>query len=50
MNKKQLLDRFTQELRIDIQIQVDASPMSRPILEKKGFQFLSCSYPCMMTD
>jgi GNAT superfamily N-acetyltransferase len=25
---------------------VDASPMSRPILEKHGFQFLGFSYPC----
>jgi hypothetical protein len=25
---------------------VDASPMSRPILEKRGFQLLGFSYPC----
>lgn len=25
---------------------VDASPMSRPILEKLGFQFIAYSYPC----
>jgi GNAT superfamily N-acetyltransferase len=28
---------------------VDASPMSRPILEKHGFQLLSYSYPCEWT-
>ncbi|MFF0830481.1 GNAT family N-acetyltransferase [Brevibacillus sp. NPDC003359] len=27
-------------------LMVDASPMSRPILEKKGFEFLAYSYPC----
>lgn len=27
-------------------LMVDASPMSRPILEKKGFKFLAYSYPC----
>jgi GNAT superfamily N-acetyltransferase len=26
---------------------VDASPMSRPILEKRGFQFLGYSTPCI---
>lgn len=25
---------------------VDASPMSRPILEKFGFEMIACSYPC----
>jgi GNAT superfamily N-acetyltransferase len=30
-------------------ITVDASPMSRPILEKHGFQFLGYSYPCEWT-
>ncbi|MCA9986957.1 MAG: GNAT family N-acetyltransferase, partial [Anaerolineales bacterium] len=25
---------------------VDASPMSRPILEKLGFQFIAYSFPC----
>ncbi|HZG78431.1 MAG TPA: GNAT family N-acetyltransferase, partial [Paenibacillus sp.] len=28
-------------------LMVDASPMSRPILERKGFAFLGTSYPCM---
>ncbi|NTU31893.1 GNAT family N-acetyltransferase [Brevibacillus sp. HB1.1] len=27
-------------------LMVDASPMSRPILEKKGFEFLAYTYPC----
>lgn len=26
---------------------VDASPMSKPILEKRGFQFLAYTYPCI---
>lgn len=26
---------------------VDASPMSRPILERKGFEFFGFSYPCL---
>lgn len=29
-------------------LSVDASPMSRPILEKHGFQFLAYSYPCRL--
>ena len=29
---------------------VDASPMSRPILESKGFEFLAYSYPCMSPE
>lgn len=28
-------------------LMVDASPMSRPILEKRGFQCLTYSYPCV---
>lgn len=28
-------------------LMVDASPMSRPILEKRGFQCLAYSYPCV---
>ncbi len=28
-------------------LMVEASPMSRPILEKKGFVFLAYTYPCM---
>lgn len=28
---------------------VDASPMSRPILEKLGFEFITYSYPCKWT-
>lgn len=31
-------------------LMVDASPMSRPILERQGFVFLGYSYPCMSPD
>jgi hypothetical protein len=29
---------------------VDASPMSRPILEKKGFEVLAFTWPCMSPE
>lgn len=40
--------RLQEALRRDVRfLCIDASPMSRPILERRGFVFLGCSSPCV---